>query len=59
MRQTIMDSGPLVAWFSKRDSHHEWATRVIDDLPVGVLVCEAVLAEVCHLPYKHRLNQSF
>jgi len=47
-----MDSGPLVAWFSKRDTHHEWATRVIDDLPVGVLVCEAVLAEVCHLVTK-------
>ena len=47
-----MDSGPLVAWFSKRDSHHEWAARVIDDLPVGALVCEAVLAEVCHLVAK-------
>jgi hypothetical protein len=38
-----MDSGPLVAWFSKRDTYHEWAARVIGDLPVGVLVCEAVL----------------
>jgi uncharacterized protein len=52
MSQTVMDSGPLVAWFSKRDSHHEWARRVIEDLPVGVLVCEAVLAEVCHLVAK-------
>jgi predicted nucleic acid-binding protein len=52
MSQTIMDSGPLVAWFSKRDTHHDWAARVIDDLPVGVLVCEAVLAEVCHLVAK-------
>jgi len=47
-----MDSGPLVAWFSRRDSHHEWATRVIDGLPVGTLICEAVLAEVCHLVAK-------
>jgi len=52
MSQTIMDSGPLVAWFATRDSHHEWAARVIDDLPVGALVCEAVLAEVCHLAAK-------
>jgi predicted nucleic acid-binding protein len=52
MSQTVMDSGPLVAWFSKRDSHHEWATRVIDDLHAGALVCEAVLAEVCHLVAK-------
>jgi len=47
-----MDSGPLVAWFAKKDSHHEWAVRVIDNLPVGALVCEAVLAEVCHLVAK-------
>jgi uncharacterized protein len=47
-----MDSGPLVAWFSRKDSHHEWATRVFDDLPADVLVCEAVLAEVCHLVAK-------
>jgi predicted nucleic acid-binding protein len=52
MSQTIMDSGPLVAWFSIRDSHHEWAIRVIDVLPVGAFVCEAVLAEVCHLVAK-------
>jgi predicted nucleic acid-binding protein len=52
MSRTIMDSGPLVAWFAKRDSHYEWAARVIDDLPVGALVCEAVLAEVCHLVAK-------
>jgi predicted nucleic acid-binding protein len=49
MSQAIMDSGPLVAWFSKRDLHHQWATRIIDGLPNGPLVCEAVLAEVCHL----------
>src|SRR5580700_3106079 len=55
MNQTIMDSGPLVAWFAKRDSHHEWARRVIDDLPVGALICEAVLAEVCHLVAKDGL----
>jgi predicted nucleic acid-binding protein len=52
MSQAIMDSGPLVAWFATKDSHHEWAARVIDDLPVGALVCEAVLAEVCHLVAK-------
>ncbi len=47
-----MDSGPLVAWFSKRDSHHAWATRSFENLSSGVLVCEAVLAEVCHLVAK-------
>ena len=52
MTQTIMDSGPLVAWFSTRDSHHEWAVQIFDQLPAGVIVCEAVLAEVCHLVAK-------
>ena len=52
MSQTIMDSGPLVAWFSRRDSHHEWAARIMDDLPGGAFICEAVLAEVCHLVAK-------
>ncbi len=52
MSRTIMDSGPLVAWFSKRDGHHEWAARIMDDLPSGALICEAVLAEVCHLVAK-------
>ena len=47
-----MDSGPLVAWFSIRDSHHEWATRIFENLPAGALVCEAVLAEGCHLVAK-------
>jgi hypothetical protein len=28
MSQTIMDSGPLVAWFAKKDTHHEWGTRI-------------------------------
>jgi predicted nucleic acid-binding protein len=53
-----MDSGPLVAWFSKRDAHHERAARVIDDLPVGASVCEAVLAEVCHLVAKEGAGAS-
>ena len=52
MSQAIMDSGPLVAWFSIRDSHHEWATRIFENLPAGALVCEAVLAEGCHLVAK-------
>ena len=47
-----MDAGPLVAWFCVQDSHHDWATRTLDTLPAGVLVCEAVLAEACHLVAK-------
>ena len=49
MKRVILDAGPLVAWFCTRDSHHAWAARVLEDLPNGALVCEAVLAEACHL----------
>jgi predicted nucleic acid-binding protein len=49
MKRVILDAGPLVAWFCTRDSHPAWAARVFEDLPNGALVCEAVLAEACHL----------
>ena len=52
MKRTILDAGPLVAWFCSRDSHHAWARLILDGLPSGALVCEAVLAEVCHLVAK-------
>lgn len=52
MKQAIMDSGPLVAWFSIRDTHHQWAARTCNHIAIGALVCEAVLAEVCHLVAK-------
>jgi len=52
MKPVIMDAGPLVAWFCTRDFHHEWAKRTFDRLPSGVIVCEAVLVEACHLVAK-------
>src|SRR5437899_730698 len=52
MKRVIMDAGPLVAWFCPKDSHHAWAMRTFDELPAGALVCEAVLAEACHLVAK-------
>jgi predicted nucleic acid-binding protein len=49
MMPLIIDAGPLVAWFCVKDFHHDWAIRTFDKLPAGVIVCEAVLAEACHL----------
>ena len=51
-----MDAGPLVAWFCAKDKHHAWAERVFDSLPTGALVCEAVLAEACHLAAKDGIS---
>jgi predicted nucleic acid-binding protein len=58
MKRVIMDAGPLVAWFCTGDSYHEWATRTLDGLPSGAMVCEAVLAEVCHLVAKDGVRPS-
>ena len=52
MNPLIFDTGPLVAWFCPRDRHHEWARKTFSEIPAGGLICEAVLAEVCHLVSK-------
>ena len=39
MTPTVMDAGPLVAWFCPKDEHHAWAEKVFDELPTGALVC--------------------
>ena len=52
MKPVIFDTGPLVAWFCPRDKHHDWARQAFAQIPVGGLICEAVLAEVCHLVAK-------
>jgi len=52
MKAVIFDTGPLVAWFCPGDQHHAWARRTFAQIPAGGLICEAVLAEVCHLVAK-------
>ena len=49
MRQTLIDSGPLVAFYPTRDQHHAWAFAQLDALPPPLLTCEAVLTEACFL----------
>lgn len=45
----IVDTGPLVALLSKRDSHHRWALETFASVNPPALTCEAVLAEAWHL----------
>ena len=52
MKPVIFDTGPLVAWFCPRDQHHLWARQSFEQISGGGLICEAVLAEVCHLVAK-------
>lgn len=56
MKSLIMDAGPIVAWFCPRDEHHAWASGVFPQLKPGGLVCEAVIAEVCHLAAKEGVH---
>jgi predicted nucleic acid-binding protein len=45
----LIDSGPLVAFYSTRDQHHTWAFAQLDALRPPLLTCEAVLTEACFL----------
>lgn len=47
-----MDTGPLVAWLCPRDERHSWAQGAFPTLSPGCLICEAVIAEACHLVTK-------
>ncbi len=46
---TIVDAGPLVAYFIHNDTHHDWATAQLQRLSAPLLTCESVLSEVCFL----------
>jgi predicted nucleic acid-binding protein len=46
---TILDAGPLVAFFDRRDRYHAWAKAQFHQLRVTVLTCEPVVTEACFL----------
>jgi len=41
----IADTGLLVAFANRRDAYHEWAVRIVEQMTVPLVTCEAVLAE--------------
>lgn len=43
----LLDSGPLVAAFNRRDSHHEWAASVLSSLTEPPVTCESVVTVAC------------
>lgn len=49
MRRVIVDAGPLVAVFNRRDQHHAWAVEQSRTLAAPLVTCEAVLTEAYHL----------
>lgn len=48
-RWAITDTGPLVAYFDRREAHHEWAAAQFDTLVPPLLVSEPVLTEAFFL----------
>lgn len=43
--KAIADTGLLVAFGNKRDSHHRWAVDIATRITEPLLTCEAVIAE--------------
>jgi predicted nucleic acid-binding protein len=49
MQAAVVDTGPLVAYFDRAETHHRWVVQRIAQLDAPLLVCEAVLAEAAYL----------
>ncbi len=47
--EVIVDTGPLVAYFNRRDEHHDWAVKRWSTLFDPVLTCESVISEAAFL----------
>lgn len=45
----IIDTGPLVAFLVKEETHHEWAVKQFQNLPAPFVICDAVLTETFFL----------
>ena len=45
----LVDTGPLVALFDKRDKYHAWTVAALGATVGPLTTCEAVLTEVCFL----------
>jgi predicted nucleic acid-binding protein len=45
----IVDTGPLVAYFNRRDRWHRWAVDQMAALNPPMVTCEPVLTEACFL----------
>lgn len=52
MTKTIVDTGPLVAYFNGRDRWHRWVVEQMQTLSAPLLTCEPVLTEACFLIHR-------
>jgi len=49
MSALLLDTGPLFAYLSRTDAHHDWAVKQFGTLPGPFISCEPVLAETAYL----------
>ena len=49
MTRIIVDTGPLVAYFNRRDRWHRWVIDQMAVLNPPLVTCEPVLTEACFL----------
>ena len=49
MTRIIVDTGPLVAYFNRRDRWHRWVADQMAALNPPLLTCEPVITEACFL----------
>ena len=49
MTRIVVDTGPLVAYFNRRDRWHRWASDQMAALNPPLVTCEPVLTEACLL----------
>ena len=49
MTSALVDTGPLVAFLNRKDTHHAWAVEVLSQASSPLLTCEAVLSEATFL----------
>jgi predicted nucleic acid-binding protein len=57
-RVTLVDTGPLVAFLSAADQHHQWAAEAFDSLTGRLISCEAVLSEASFVLGRDRHRRS-
>ena len=50
--RVIIDTGPLVSFLVKEETHHQWVVEQFQRLPAPFLTCEAVLTEAFFLVRK-------
>ncbi len=58
MTRTLLDTGPLVAYFSGSDQWHKWTVERMRQLPPPLWTCEPVLTEACFLIGRNGGNPS-